>query len=53
VHRCRNLSQHETALTLHVYGGELNRYQSYEQAVPTGPWTARTTECAMAGHWPA
>jgi predicted metal-dependent enzyme (double-stranded beta helix superfamily) len=52
VHRCRNLSQHETALTLHVYGGELNRYQAYEQAAPAGPWIARTAESAMAGHWP-
>jgi predicted metal-dependent enzyme (double-stranded beta helix superfamily) len=31
MHRCRNLSRHETALTLHVYGGDLNDYATYEQ----------------------
>ena len=29
VHRCRNLSAHQPALSLHVYGGELDRYQSF------------------------
>ena len=28
-HRCRNLSAHQPALSLHVYGGELDRYQSF------------------------
>ncbi|WP_233840960.1 cysteine dioxygenase family protein [Dyella sp. 2HG41-7] len=28
-HRCRNLSKHRQALSLHVYGGELNRYRSF------------------------
>jgi hypothetical protein len=29
VHRCRNLSAHQPALSLHVYGGELDHYQSF------------------------
>jgi predicted metal-dependent enzyme (double-stranded beta helix superfamily) len=29
VHRCRNLSAQRPALSLHVYGGELARYQSF------------------------
>ncbi len=49
LHRCRNLSQHETALTLHVYGGELTRYLAYEQAGPTGTWSARPQQIAVAG----
>ncbi|MFK2876434.1 cysteine dioxygenase [Rhodanobacter hydrolyticus] len=28
-HRCRNLSRNRQALSLHVYGGELNRYRSF------------------------
>jgi predicted metal-dependent enzyme (double-stranded beta helix superfamily) len=32
MHRCRNLSRHETALTLHVYGGDLEDYATYEHA---------------------
>lgn len=53
LHRCRNLSRHETALTLHVYGGELARYMAYEQAGPNAQWTAQPRDCAVAGHWPA
>jgi Cysteine dioxygenase type I len=29
VHRCRNLSAHRPALSLHVYGGVLDHYQSF------------------------
>ena len=29
VHRCRNLSAHQPALSLHVYGGMLDHYQSF------------------------
>jgi predicted metal-dependent enzyme (double-stranded beta helix superfamily) len=29
VHRCRNLSAQQPALSLHVYGGELAQYQSF------------------------
>jgi predicted metal-dependent enzyme (double-stranded beta helix superfamily) len=50
LHRCRNLSQHETALTLHVYGGELNRCSTYEQVAPTTKWTSRMQQGALAGH---
>lgn len=28
-HRCRNLSRNRPALSLHVYGGELNKYRSF------------------------
>lgn len=28
-HRCRNLSRHSVALSLHVYGGEFNSYRSF------------------------
>jgi predicted metal-dependent enzyme (double-stranded beta helix superfamily) len=48
-HRCRNLSRHDTALTLHVYGGELSQYFAYEQDEPTGRWTALTQRSAIAG----
>jgi predicted metal-dependent enzyme (double-stranded beta helix superfamily) len=34
MHRCRNLSRHETALTLHVYGGDLNDYEPFWQSQP-------------------
>lgn len=30
-HRCRNLSRRREALSLHVYGGELNRYRSFAE----------------------
>ena len=50
VHRCRNLSQHETALTLHVYGGDLTRYRTYEAATPAGAWKARAQQGVLAGH---
>ncbi len=49
VHRCRNLSQHETALTLHVYGGVLDHYLAYDQTVPTGAWAARSQQSVVAG----
>ncbi|RCS28886.1 cysteine dioxygenase [Rhodanobacter denitrificans] len=39
-HRCRNLSRHETALSLHVYGGNLAEYFAYERAESTGQWSA-------------
>jgi predicted metal-dependent enzyme (double-stranded beta helix superfamily) len=48
-HRCRNLSRHDTALTLHVYGGELSQYLAYEQDEPTGRWTALAQQGAIAG----
>jgi predicted metal-dependent enzyme (double-stranded beta helix superfamily) len=50
VHRCRNLSGHDMALTLHVYGGELSRYHTYEQVAPTAGWTSRVQQGVLAGH---
>ncbi len=48
-HRCRNLSRHDTALTLHVYGGDLAQYFAYERAEPAGRWTAHPERAAIAG----
>ena len=49
VHRCRNLSRYDTALTLHVYGGDLAQYFAYEQARPAGRWIAQPQLSAIAG----
>ena len=48
-HRCRNLSRHETALTLHVYGGDLAQYFTYEEAGKTGQWLAKPQRSSIAG----
>ncbi|TCV95891.1 cysteine dioxygenase type I [Luteibacter rhizovicinus] len=48
-HRCRNLSRQETALTLHVYGGDLAQYLAYEQPGPSGHWIARPRHSEIAG----
>jgi predicted metal-dependent enzyme (double-stranded beta helix superfamily) len=48
-HRCRNLSRYDTALTLHVYGGDLAEFFAYEQAEPTGRWIAQPQRSAIAG----
>ena len=48
-HRCRNLSRYDTALTLHVYGGDLAEFFAYEQAEPTGRWIAQPQRSAVAG----
>jgi predicted metal-dependent enzyme (double-stranded beta helix superfamily) len=48
-HRCRNLSQRDTALTLHVYGGDLTEFFSYEQAEPAGSWVAHPQRTRVAG----
>jgi predicted metal-dependent enzyme (double-stranded beta helix superfamily) len=48
-HRCRNLSRHDTALSLHVYGGDLAEYFAYEQAEPTGRWVAQPQRSVIAG----
>lgn len=37
-HRCRNLSRNRQALSLHVYGGELNCYRSF--AHDQGQWSS-------------
>jgi hypothetical protein len=49
VHRCRNLSQHETALTLHVYGGNLSYCFANDQAQPVDAWTALPQRKTLAG----
>lgn len=38
-HRCRNFSRHRQALSLHVYGGELNQYRSFHQQ--DGQWSSK------------
>jgi hypothetical protein len=48
-HRCRNLTRHDTALTLHVYGGDLAQYLAYEQPGPSGHWIARPRQSLIAG----
>jgi predicted metal-dependent enzyme (double-stranded beta helix superfamily) len=48
-HRCRNLSNHDMALTLHVYGGDLTQFSAYEQVEPTGQWTSRLQRSTIAG----
>jgi predicted metal-dependent enzyme (double-stranded beta helix superfamily) len=40
-HRCRNLSSNRAALSLHVYGGALDRYRSYHPE-DEGRWSSKT-----------
>jgi len=49
LHRCRNLSRNETALTLHVYGGNLAEYFAYEQAQTDQPWQAHPRHAVING----
>lgn len=39
-HQCRNFSRSSMALSLHVYGGELNSYRSFHHDL--GRWISRT-----------
>jgi predicted metal-dependent enzyme (double-stranded beta helix superfamily) len=48
-HRCRNLSRQETALSLHVYGGDLAQYFTYQQAGEAGQWIASPQRSALTG----
>lgn len=43
-HQCRNFSQHRMALSLHVYGGELNSYRSFHHDL--GQWVYRVHRTA-------
>lgn len=43
-HRCRNLSMRRPALTLHVYGSELDRYRAFERDTD-GAWAS--VECRV------
>lgn len=38
-HRCRNLSAHHPALSLHIYGGTLESYRAFAEEAP-GQWLA-------------
>jgi predicted metal-dependent enzyme (double-stranded beta helix superfamily) len=49
MHRCRNLSRHETALTLHIYGGDLDDYATYEQAEAEPFWQGQIQRARIAG----
>ncbi|MEW9625764.1 cysteine dioxygenase [Rhodanobacter geophilus] len=48
-HRCRNLSRHDTAYTLHVYGGELPDQGVGEPCEDVSAWIARAQRGALAG----
>jgi predicted metal-dependent enzyme (double-stranded beta helix superfamily) len=48
-HRCRNLSRFDTALSLHVYGGNLAEYFAYEQVGPVGQWSTQSRRSTIAG----
>ena len=41
-HQCRNLSRNSMALSLHVYGGELNSYRSFHHEL--GEWISRINQ---------
>lgn len=49
MHRCRNLSRQETALTLHVYGGDLDDYATYEQVESEPHWLSLPQRARIAG----
>jgi predicted metal-dependent enzyme (double-stranded beta helix superfamily) len=49
MHRCRNLSKHETALTLHIYGGDLEDYATYTQAASQDSWQSQAQRARIAG----
>jgi len=51
-HRCRNLSRHDTALSLHIHGGEPARHFAGEQAAAAGRWNERPRRNAIAGRLP-
>lgn len=49
MHRCRNLSRHETALTLHIYGGDLEDYATYEESLSEPYWQSQPQRARIAG----
>ncbi|WP_245889849.1 cysteine dioxygenase [Fulvimonas soli] len=49
LHRCRNLSRHDVALSLHVYGGDLDEYLAYEQLRPGEAWRTLPQRAAIVG----
>jgi hypothetical protein len=46
-HRCRNLSARQPALSLHVYGGELERYRAFHEDAH-GTWHCTVNQAASA-----
>ena len=48
-HRCRNLSRHDTAYTLHVYGGELPDHRGGEPCEDVSAWIAQVQRGTLAG----
>jgi len=48
-HRCRNLSRHDNAYTLHVYGGELPDEGADEPRGDTSAWIAQAQRGTLAG----
>jgi predicted metal-dependent enzyme (double-stranded beta helix superfamily) len=50
VHRCRNLSPRRTALSLHVYGGELERYNVFGLS-EEGRFRATTQHAPITATW--
>ena len=51
-HRCRNLSRHDTAYTLHVYGGELPDHRAGEPCGDAPAWLAQARRGTLAGQQP-
>lgn len=49
MHRCRNLSRQETALTLHVYGGDLEDYGMYEPIESGSLWQHQPQRARITG----
>ena len=47
-HRCRNLSRHDNAYTLHVYGGELPDQHADEPGDDVSAWIAHAQRGALA-----
>jgi hypothetical protein len=50
--RCRNLSRHDTALSLHVCSGEPAQHFTGGQRDPAGRWSAQPRHSAIAGRLP-
>lgn len=48
-HRCRNLSRHDIAYTLHVYGGELPDHCGGESRMNAPAWIAQAHRGQLAG----
>ncbi|HEX8778075.1 MAG TPA: cysteine dioxygenase [Rhodanobacter sp.] len=47
-HRCRNLSRHDIAYTLHVYGGELSDHHAGETCEDVSAWIAQVQRGVLA-----